>query len=121
MYVPWGQELRTKEKEEEARRRRGGGGGKKTRKWNLRRVMTLAVRPKTLSLSLLLQCLSVWGVCARYAPRDCRKNCLGMRWVCAARLSLQTCTGVCAGGYAPRKKINKNKIENQIESRFIIE
>ena len=80
MYVPWGQELRTKEKEEEARRRRGGGGGKKTRKWNLRRVMTLAVRPKT----LLLQCLRVLWVCARCAPRNCRKNCLGMRWgVCA--------------------------------------
>ena len=73
MYVTWGQELRTKEKEEEARRRRGGGGGKKTRKWKLR-VMTLAVRPKT---------LSYYNVCV------CGPSVGGMRSVCAARLSLK--------------------------------
>ena len=48
---------------------------------------------------LVLQCLRVWGVCARYAPRDCLqtaqvcagcaprdrriKTIKGMRWVCA--------------------------------------
>ena len=39
--------------------------------------------------SLLLQCLRVCGVCARYAPRNCRKNCLGMRWGICARSGKQ--------------------------------
>ena len=60
--------------EEKARRRRGG---KKTRKWKLRRVMTLAVRPKTLSYYNVS--MRVWGVCARYAPLNGRQNCPGMR------------------------------------------
>ena len=81
MYVPWRQELRTKEKEEKARRRRGGGGGKKTRKWKLRRVMTLAVRPKTLSY---------------YDVFVCGGHALGMR-----RETVEKTAWVCAGGYAP--------------------
>ena len=81
MYVPWGQELRTKEKEEEARRRRGGGGGKKTRKWKLRHVITLAVRRKT---------LSYYNVCV------CGGYALGMR-----RETVAKTAWVCAGVYAP--------------------
>ena len=89
-----------REKEEEARRMRGGGGGRKTRKWKLRHVMTLAVRRKILSYYNVCVCggyalgmrretvaKTAW-VCAGYAPRDCRfKPALGLRWVCAAKLS----------------------------------